>query len=308
MGTKRIREILSYYNTENVGTLTKLSNIFTHGKLGGTGKLLILAVDQGFEHGPIKSFADNSDAYDPNYHLQLAVDMGLSACAAPLGFFETSLGNYIGQIPTILKLNHSNTLNSNKAPDQAFTASVKDALRLGSSAVGLTIYPGSDNTIQMLEEAREVIREAKASGLAVVVWSYPRGFSDKLYENAIDICAYAAHIAALIGANIIKIKPPSDYITKDLSNIYKDNNINVLGLENRVKHIMQSCFNGKRIVIFSGGTMQNKEDLLEQIDLINKGGAYGSIIGRNIFKRKIYEAKDLIENIYNIYLNSKNFV
>ena len=173
--TPRVREILSNYESDNPGSKANLARMLMQGRLGGSGKLVILPVDQGFEHGPARSFAVNPPAYDPHYHFQLAIDAGLSAYAAPLGMLEAGAGTFAGQIPLILKLNSANSLaRAKEAPDQAVTGSVSDALRLGCSAIGFTIYPGSDAAYDQFEEIRELAEEAKAVGLAVVVWSYPR--------------------------------------------------------------------------------------------------------------------------------------
>ena len=187
------------------------SRILMHGRLGGTGKMVILPVDQGVEHGPARSFAPNPAGYDPHYHFQLAVDAGLNAYAAPLGFIEAGADSFAGAIPTILKCNGANSLSTNK--DQAVTATVADALRLGCSAIGFTIYPGAEDQYEMMEEIRELAEEAKSVGLAVVVWSYPRGgLLTREGEVAVDICAYAAHLACQLGAHIIKVKPPTDLL------------------------------------------------------------------------------------------------
>src|SRR5882757_9510145 len=213
--TPRVRKILSHYESDNPGTKTNLARILMQGRLAGTGKLVILPVDQGFEHGPARSFAPNPPAYDPHYHFGLAIEAGLSAYAAPLGFIEAGAGTFAGAIPTILKMNSSNSLaRAKEAPSQAVTAGVQDALRLGCSAIGFTIYPGSDVAFDMMEEIAEMAREAKAHGLAVVIWSYPRGgVMSKEGETAIDITAYGAHMAALLGAHIIKVKPPTEHLS-----------------------------------------------------------------------------------------------
>src|SRR5712672_2859249 len=151
--TDRVREILSWYGSDSPGTLTNLARLLNHGRLAGTGKLVILPVDQGFEHGPARSFAPNPPAYDPHYHFQLAIEAGLSAYAAPLGFIEAGAGSYAGQIPLILKANSANSMSRLKeGATQAGTASVKDALRLGASAIGFTIYPGSDAAYDMMQD------------------------------------------------------------------------------------------------------------------------------------------------------------
>lgn len=302
--TNKVKKILSHYGSDNPGTVGKLCQILMHGRLGGTGKMVILPVDQGFEHGPARSFAKNPASYDPDYHFKLAIDAGLSAYAAPLGMLEQSSAKYAGQIPTILKLNSSNSLApKDSSPDQAITGSVKDALRLGCAAVGLTIYPGSAKAFDMMEEAREITLEAKSHGLAVVIWSYPRGESlSKEGETAIDICAYAAHIAALLGAHIIKVKPPTAHLeNKEATAVYQAQNIAISTLEDRVQHVVQSCFNGKRLVVFSGGTAKSTDDVLSEVRSINAGGANGSIIGRNSFQRPYAEAVDLLKNICDIY-------
>ena len=171
--------------------------------------MVILPVDQGFEHGPARSFAPNPAGYDPRYHFQLAIEAGCSAYAAPLGFLEAGAREFAGQVPLILKLNNHDVLHEEKDPIQAITGSVRDALRLGCVAIGYTIYPGSTHRLDMYTKLRELAEEAKANGLVVVVWSYPRGSGlSKEGETGIDVTAYAAHIAAQLGAHIVKVKLP----------------------------------------------------------------------------------------------------
>src|SRR5512134_1090515 len=141
--TDRVKQILSWYASENPGTLTNLVRLLNHGALAGTGKMVILPVDQGFEHGPVRSFAPNPEAYDPDYHFQLAIDSGCNAYAAPLGSLQAGAARFAGQVPLILKLNNSDTLAKVEQPLSAVTGSVEDALRLGCVGVGYTIYPGS---------------------------------------------------------------------------------------------------------------------------------------------------------------------
>jgi class I fructose-bisphosphate aldolase len=300
--TPAVRNIISWYEADNPGSKASLVRILNHGKLGGTGKLVILPVDQGFEHGPARSFAPNPAAYDPRYHFELAIEAGLNAYAAPLGMIEAGAGTFAGQIPTILKLNSSNSLATEK--DQAVTGSVADALRLGCSAIGFTIYPGSEYAFDQMEELRELSEEAKSVGLAVVVWSYPRGpLLDKAAETALDICAYAAHMAALLGAHIIKVKPPTDVISLEAAKkTYEEQGIPRATMEERVRHVMQCCFAGRRIVVFSGGENKGDTDsLLGEIKGIAAGGANGAIIGRNTFQRPRAEALDLLARIIDIY-------
>ena len=302
--TRNIKRILSYYESDNPGVKANLARILMSGKLGGTGKLVILPVDQGFEHGPARSFAKNSPAYDPHYHFKLAIDAGLSAFAAPLGMLEAGADTFAGQIPLIMKVNSSNSLSNEKtAPSQALTGSVSEAIRLGCSAVGFTIYPGSEMALDMISDIQEIAVEAKDAGLAVVVWSYPRGGNiSKEGETAIDIVSYAAHMAALVGAHIIKVKPPTSFIEQDeAKKVYLSENIPISSLNERIKHVVQSCFNGKRLVVFSGGSSKDKESLLEEIKELYLGGASGSIIGRNSFQRPYTEAIALLNQIIDIY-------
>lgn len=302
--TRRVKEILANYESDNPGTKANLARILMQGRLGGTGKLVILPVDQGFEHGPARSFAPNPDAYDPHYHFQLAIEAGLSAYAAPLGMIEAGADSYAGAIPTILKVNSANSLARDKAgPSQAVTGSVRDALRLGCSAIGFTIYPGSDNAFGMFEELAVLAEEAKAHGLAVVVWSYPRGGDlTKAGETAIDICAYAAHMAALLGAHIIKVKPPTEHLELDAARkVYEARKIDVSTAAARIAHVVQSCFAGKRIVVFSGGEAKDLEGVYNEARAIRDGGGNGSIIGRNTFQRPKADALAMLDQIIKIY-------
>jgi fructose-bisphosphate aldolase, class I len=302
--TERVRTILSHYESDNPGSKANLARILMQGKLGGTGKLVILPVDQGFEHGPARSFAPNPPAYDPHYHFQLALDAGLSAYAAPLGFLEGGASTFAGAIPLILKVNSANSLaRAKENPSQAVTASVRDALRLGCAAIGFTIYPGSDEAYTMMEEIAELAREAKSYGLAVVVWSYPRGGNlSKNGETAIDICAYAAHMAALLGAHIIKVKPPTDFLELDAAKkVYEQQKIDISTPAKRIAHVVQSCFNGKRIVVFSGGEAKDLDGVYNEARAIRDGGGNGSIIGRNTFQRPREDALKMLDNIVRIY-------
>ncbi|MEN6542815.1 class I fructose-bisphosphate aldolase [Parvibaculum sp.] len=307
--TRKVRDILSWYESDNPGTKANLARMLMTGKLAGTGKMIILPVDQGFEHGPARSFAPNPDAYDPRYHFQLAIDAGLNAYAAPLGMIEAGADTFAGQIPLILKVNSSNSLaRAKEAPDQAITSTVDDALRLGCSAIGFTIYPGSDAQFDMMEEIREMSAEAKAAGLATVIWSYPRGGNlSKEGELAIDIGAYAAHMAALLGANIIKVKLPTDFIEQpEAKKVYEAQKIDISTQAKRVQHVVQTLFNGRRIVVFSGGAAKGTDAVYDDARAIRDGGGNGSIIGRNTFQRKREDALAMLDKLVKIYLGKED--
>ena len=301
--TQRVQEILSWYGSDNPGTLTNLARLLNHGKLAGTGKLVILPVDQGFEHGPARSFATNPPAYDPHYHFELAIAAGCNAYAAPLGFLEAGARDFAGQIPLILKVNDHDLLMDEKDPIQALTGSVYDALRLGCAGIGFTIYPGSSQRFEMYQQIRQYAETAKQYGLVVVIWSYPRGSGvSKTGETAIDVTGYAAHIAAQLGAHIIKVKLPSEHVEQLAARkVYEQAAVPIATLSDRVSHIVQCCFNGRRVVIFSGGATQTDEGLLDEIRAIQAGGGFGSIIGRNSFQRAKPEALQLLNQIMTIY-------
>jgi class I fructose-bisphosphate aldolase len=299
----RVREILSWYSADNPGTLANLARILNQGRLAGTGKMVILPVDQGFEHGPARSFAKNPVGYDPRYHFELALEAGCNAYAAPLGFIEAAARDFAGELPLILKVNNNECLQKTGDPIPSVNASVQDALRLGCSAIGFTIYPGSAHMKQMYEEIAALSEEAKANGLAVVVWSYPRGSSlSKKGETAVDVVAYAAQIAAQLGAHLIKVKPPTEEIELEAARkVYEEEKIPIGTLKDRVRHVVQSAFNGRRLVIFSGGAAKGDEAVLEEIRQIKEGGGFGSIIGRNSFQRSRKDGIKLLQQVMDIY-------
>ena len=300
----RVREILSWYASDNPGTRANLARMMNHGVLAGTGRMVILPVDQGFEHGPARSFAPNAAGYDPRYHFELAIESGCNAYAAPLGFLEAGAAEFAGEIPLILKANNHDVLHDEKDPLSAVTGSVQEALRLGCAAIGFTIYPGSANASRMYEQLRGIAEEAKRVGLAVVAWSYPRGSHiSKAGETGIDVVSYAAQIAAQLGAHILKVKLPSAHVEQDEARkVYDACKIPVGTLAERVRHVVQSSFDGRRIVIFSGGARKERDDeVIEEARAIRDGGGFGSIIGRNSFQRNRADAVRLLRQIMAVY-------
>jgi fructose-bisphosphate aldolase, class I len=301
--TPKVKEILSWYGSDHPGTLTNLARLLNHGKLAGTGKLVILPVDQGFEHGPARSFAPNPPAYDPRYHFELAIEAGCNAYAAPLGFLEAGAREFAGEIPLILKVNDHDVLVDEPDPIQALTGSVQDALRLGCVGIGFTIYPGSSHRTELYQQIRAYAEEAKRNGLVVIIWAYARGSSlDSAGETAIDVIGYAAQIAAQLGAHIIKVKLPTAHIAQAAARkVYEQEQIPISTLVDRVRHVVQCTFNGRRIVIFSGGAIETDQALLEQVRAIQSGGGFGSIVGRNSFQRPKTDAIELLNRIMSIY-------
>ena len=304
MMSDRVKEILSWYESDNPGVLANLRRIMGTGKLADTGKFVILPVDQGWEHGPARSFAPNPPGYNPYYHYELALEAGCNAYAAPLGALEVGARHFAGELPLILKINNNNSLFDSPNPNQAITASIEHALRLGCAAIGFTIYPGSTDALGMYEQIQALGEEAKSVGLAVVIWSYPRGEQlSKQGETAIDVAAYAAHIGCQLGANIVKVKLPTEHIEQDAARkVYEKENIPIGTQAERVKHIIQAAFDGRRIVIFSGGAAKDTEAVFEDARAIRDGGGFGSIIGRNAFQRPKAEALKMLNKIMDIYL------
>lgn len=301
--SERVQEILSWYDAETPGSVANLYRLLNTGRLAGTGKLVILPVDQGFEHGPGRSFAPNPAGYDPRYHAQLAVDAGCNAYAAPLGQLQIVARDFAGRLPLILKVNNSDSLYGGPDPIPALTASVSDALRIGAAAIGFTIYPGSAGRNTMYEQIRDLSAEAKAAGLAVVVWSYPRGSGiSKEGQTAVDVVAYAAQIAAQLGAHIIKVKPPSANIESDAARDALTKAGTPLDtLSDRVRHVIAGAFGGHRIVIFSGGAAKGTDAVLEENRQTALGGGFGTIMGRNSFQRPHDEAVDLLHRVMDIH-------
>jgi fructose-bisphosphate aldolase, class I len=302
--SRTVQKILSYYESDNPGVKGNLCRMLMQGRLGGTGKMIILPVDQGFEHGPARSFAPNPAAYDPHYHFQLALDAGLNAYAAPLGMIEAGADTFAGQLPTILKCNSANSLMpAVAAKDQAITATVDDALRLGCSAIGFTIYPGSAAGLDMFEEISEMREEAAAKGVATVIWSYPRGEDlSKEGETAVDVGAYAAQIAALLGAHIIKTKLSSAHLEQgEAKKVYEKHKVDVSTQAARVRHCVQAAFGGRRIMVFSGGAAKGEDAVYDDARAIRDGGGNGSIIGRNTFQRSREDAMAMLNKLVEIY-------
>lgn len=298
--SEQVKTILANYDGEPAGVRAKLAQMLMQGRLGGTGRMIILPVDQGVEHGPARSFAINPAGYDPFYHHQLAIDAGLNAYAAPLGQLEVSAPHFPGQIPLILKVNHGNSLSRLK--DQAIFGSVEDALRLGCHAIGFTIYPGSDDCLEMMEEIAEMIREARSAGLASVVWSYARGGDlGKDDETAMDVIAYSAHLAAQLGAHIVKVKLPTAHLSDpDAKKEFEAHKIPIATQADRVREVVRSCFDGRRLVVFSGGAAKSKDGVFDDARAIKDGGGNGSIIGRNSFRRPRAEALELLDTLVKI--------
>lgn len=300
--SSRVKNIIEQYDSECPGVKANLVRLLTQGKLKNTGHLIIYPIDQGFEHGPGRSFSMNPLAYDPSYHISVAIKAGLSAFAAPIGFLECVAAQYAGQIPLILKINGGTTLApGGEEANQAITGSIDHALRLGCIGIGYTLYPGSNHIYEMIEKLQVLIEEAKRVGLLVVVWAYPRGHISKEGERGLDVIAYGAHIAALLGAHVIKVKLPTATLGHEPTKAAYEKYVSLASLKDRVSHVVQSCFAGKRLVVFSGGEAHSVADVLSDTKAIYEGGGTGSIIGRNCFQRSEAEALNMLDKMIQIY-------
>ena len=276
--TDRVKQILSWYGSDNPGTKTNLYRMLMHGQLAGTGKMVILPVDQGFEHGPARTFAPNPAGYDPDYHFQLAIDAGCNAYAAPLGQLEQAVDKFAGQVPLILKLNNSDTLAKIDQPCSAMTGSVEDALRLGACAIGYTIYPGSGHRNTMYQDLRELTLEAKTKGLVVVALVVPT--RRRPVEGRRDRPSTSPPTRRISrrswAPTSIKVKPPTAHIEQaEAKKVFEKSAIPTKTLADRVRHGVQSAFNGKRILIFSGGEARDTASLLADVKELAAGGAFG---------------------------------
>lgn len=298
--SQAVENILLNYVGESPAVIGNLRRMLNTGTLAGTGKMVILPVDQGFEHGPGRTFEPNPAGYDPFYHPALALETGCNAYAAPIGFIQAIAHKYAGTLPLILKVNNSDLLGDPGAPASALTSSVKDAVRLGCSAIGFTIYPGSSKRNETYQQIRDLIAEARDAGMPTVLWSYARGSMSKQGETGLEVIAYAAHIACQLGAHIVKVKPPTAHLEREDSKKYYEK-IPRETLTQRIQHVVKSCFDGKRIVIFSGGEAKGTAELLGEIKEIHAGGGFGSIMGRNAFQRPHAESVKLLQDTMAIY-------
>ncbi len=303
----RMEEIFSWYRDINTPAQQKnLLRIFNHGRIGGTGKLMILPIDQILEHGPGRAFEPNPVMYDPLEQAQFAVDGGFNAYAAPLGSIERGFEVLARHnVPTILKVNsHTLMIPDDANPKPSVHSWVDDAVRLGCEAVGFTLYPGSIHSNEMEQQAKELIADARKAGLVTVLWVYPRGEGlIKGQERAVDVIAYGVALGVSLGAHIVKVKLPLDgYGIKSNQEMGIYNEVNTKTLKNRVALVMKAAYNGHRIVIHSGGDFADAETLEEEIKALRDGGAFGTIMGRNAFQRPKVEALDLISDLQDILI------
>lgn len=269
----------------------------------GNGKLLILPIDQGLEHGPIDMFA-NPESIDPDFQFRLAVEGAFSAIALHIGLAEKYAGKYAGEIPIVLKLNGKTNIPSDDEALSPLTASVEDAVRIGADAVGYTLYVGSPNQVADFTQLRQVRQDATRFGLPLIVWSYPRGRAIELKGGRDSLYAvdYAARVANELGADVVKLNVPATDPNKKADQPSPYDSME-LDYGERVRKVVESA--GKTMTIFSGGSKIGDEDVLKKAKICMENGARGLIFGRNIWQRDWEDALDMTSKIKKLMKNAR---
>ncbi len=297
------------------GVLRAMQTLFDHGRLGGTGYLSILPVDQGVEHSAGASFAPNPAYFDPANIVELAMEGGCNAVASTLGVLGSVARRYAHRIPFLLKINHNEILSYPNFYDQTLFASVEQAFDMGAVAVGATVYFGSEESRRQIQEISEAFQQAHELGMATVLWAYLRNPAFKHegtdYHTAADLTGQANHLAATIDADIVKQKQavgnggyPAIGFGKTHQKVYDelttDHPIDL------VRYQVVNCFMGRAGLINSGGASSGSGDLAQAVRtaVINKrAGGMGMISGRKAFQRPMREGVELLHAIQDVYLS-----
>ncbi|MFL5870684.1 MAG: class I fructose-bisphosphate aldolase [Solirubrobacterales bacterium] len=266
----------------------------------GNGTLLLLPIDQGIEHGPRDFFA-NPDSKDPEYQFHLAAEAGYSAIACQIGLAEKYYPDYAGQVPLLLKVNGKTDIPAADEPLSTTNASVEDAVRLGADAVGYTLYVGSPRQDADLHQLKGVREDCDRYGMPLVIWAYPRGkyIKAKGGQDSFYAIDYAARLAMEMGADIVKLNLPSPDPHPDSPAPYNELEVTQ---EEAVQQVVSSA--GRSLVVLSGGSKIDDEQLLNQTRYIMEAGGQGVIYGRNVWQRPHNEALEIIDQIKEIMLSS----
>ena len=261
----------------------------------GNGTLLFLPIDQGIEHGP-RDFFPNPDSKDPEYQFRLAVEGGYSAIACQIGFATKYWPDYAGHTGLILKINGKTDVGSSARSFSALNASVEDAVRLGADAVGYTLYVGSPRQDEDLLQLKGVREECDRYGMPLVIWAYPRGedLDKKGGQNTFYAIDYAARMAMEMGADIVKLNMPKIDPEKDKLAPAPYNELEV-SQEEAIRQCVESA--GRSLVVLSGGSRVDDDELLGQTRMIMEAGGSGVIYGRNVWQREIEAAKSIVDDI-----------
>ena len=264
------------------GKRARLWNMmYGHGP--GNGTLMLLPIDQGLEHGPV-DFFDNPDAIDTDWVLRLALEGNFSGIAYHIGLAEKYHKDYAGKVPLVLKVNGKTNIPPDDESFSSLTSTVEDAVRLGASAVGYTLYVGSPSQDVDIAQANEVRRECERYGMPLIVWSYPRGSAVKAKggQDSLYAVDYAARVACEIGADIVKINVPhSEEAAAAAPKPYNTLTMNEL---DGLRKVVRSA--GRTLVLVSGGSKMGDEDTIHKARLAMEAGCVGLIFGRNMWQRK----------------------
>lgn len=301
-------------NNRPNSVLRSMQTLFNHGRLAGTGYLSILPVDQGVEHSASASFAANPLYFDPKNIVELAIEAGCNCVASTYGVLASVSRRYAHKIPFLVKLNHNETLSYPTQYDQTLYTSVEQAFEMGAVAVGATIYFGSIESRRQIEEISAAFERAHELGMVTVLWAYLRNPAFKKnsvdYHASADLTGQANHIAATIGADIVKQKMAENnggYTAVGFG--YTDERVySKLTTENPidlVRYQLANCYMGRAGLINSGGAA-GQNDLTESVRtaVINKrAGGMGLILGRKAFKKSMKEGVALINAVQDVYLD-----
>jgi fructose-bisphosphate aldolase, class I len=296
--------------------LRNFQSILDHGRMGGTGHVSILPVDQGIEHTAGASFAPNPIYFDPENIIKLAIEGGCNAVASTFGALASCSRKYAHKIPFLVKLNHNELLTYPNTYDQIMYGTVEEAYNLGAVAVGATIYFGSDNSDRQIQEVAEAFEEAHSLGLVTVLWCYLRNSAFKVdgkdYHVSADGTAQANHLGVTIQADIIKQKQAEN---NGLFNAVKFAKTHPAVYEKLTpgdhpielcRYQVANCYNGRMGLINSGGASGGSDDLAQAVRtaVINKrAGGMGLISGRKAFQRPMGEGVGLLNAIQDVYLD-----
>jgi class I fructose-bisphosphate aldolase len=298
------------------GVLRSLGSLYSHGRLGGTGYLSILPVDQGIEHSAAANFSPNPEYFDPARLCDLAIAADCNAIATTLGTLGIVSRRYVHRIPFILKINHNDLLRYPNTFDQRLFASVQQAADLGAVGVGATIYFGSEGSIRQIEEISTAFAEAHRLGMFTVLWTYLRNDAFKTpeadYHLSADLTSQANHLGVTIEADIIKQKQPENNggfnaikFSKTNPKVYSE-----LTTDNPIdwtRWQVVNCYAGRIGLINSGGESKGDDDLAGAVRtaVINKrAGGQGLIVGRKAFQRPIDDGAALVHSVQDVYLDS----
>ncbi|MEM7019073.1 MAG: class I fructose-bisphosphate aldolase [Pseudomonadota bacterium] len=296
--------------------LRNLQSIFDQGRLGGTGYLSILPVDQGIEHSGAASFAPNPIYFDPEKIVELAIEGGCNAVASTLGVLSSVARKYAHKIPFLVKINHNEILTYPEIYDQTMFASVEQSFDMGAMAVGATIYYGSPESRRQIQEVSEAFERARELGMVTVLWAYLRNSDFKKdgvdYHVSADLTGQANHLAASIDADIVKQKQAENNGGYNAINFGKTHKrvYDELVTDHPVDLVrwqVANCYMGRAGLINSGGASGGSDDLRQAVRtaVINKrGGGMGLISGRKAFQKPMAEGVELLNALQDVYLSN----